>query len=104
MFISRIIDVLNEKLNAISKDFRFVADKLRVEKKRLKRNYIQKVQEFFEREGVNGNETAPLSNDEQVDQAIQGLEKQALGKSGLLKHQRSELTYVLWNFPFTNLL
>lgn len=90
MFISTSIEVLNGRLNKISKDFRFVADKLRVEKKRLKNFYRQRVKEFFEREGRTaageGTTLTPLAEEE----AIAGLEKAALRRPAL-RSQKSEL-------------
>ena len=87
MFVTRIIDVINDKLNRISRGFRFVADKLRVEKRRMKKDYVQKVREFFERDQGSG---AAVS--EQTEEAIQGLEKSALSKTAL-RTQKSELQY-----------
>jgi hypothetical protein len=88
MFITRIIDVLNDKLNRVSRGFRFVADKLRVEKRRMKKHYVQKVREFFEREEASGPSGA--INPEQAEEAIDGLEKSALNKQAL-RSQKSEL-------------
>lgn len=54
MVISKTIDMINGRLNRISKDFRFVADKLRVEKKRMKTSFINKLKEYFAEREAGG--------------------------------------------------
>ncbi|GAU96230.1 hypothetical protein RvY_07704-3 [Ramazzottius varieornatus] len=91
MFIARTIDVLNTHLNLRSRDFRFVADKLVGEKRRMKRYYVQKVREFMERGSALGVQAVPEATDPvQAEEAIEGLEKVALSKPSL-KYQKSEL-------------
>lgn len=91
MFIARTIDVLNTHLNLRSRDFRFVADKLVGEKRRMKRYYVQKVREFMERGSALGVQAVPETTDPvQAEEAIEGLEKVALSKPSL-KYQKSEL-------------